>query len=78
MRQWLHYVSDRKRTDMKIYNFANHYLRFVSTKATFYWFALMPNDFYCQMLRDFAQNLADKNRGYLSGRYENHKLSINT
>ncbi|NDJ25342.1 DUF3131 domain-containing protein [Nostoc sp. B(2019)] len=62
---------------MKIHNFANHYLRFVSTKAAFSWFALMPNDPYTKTLRDFAQNLADKNRGYLSGRYENHKLGVN-
>jgi Protein of unknown function (DUF3131) len=50
---------------MKIHNFANHYLQFVSTKAAFSWFALMLNDSYSQTLRDFAQNLADKNRSYL-------------
>ncbi|MEH2042848.1 DUF3131 domain-containing protein [Nostoc sp.] len=52
-------------------------LRFVSTKAAFSWFALMPDEPYTKMLRDFAQNLADKNRGYLSGRYENSKLGVN-
>jgi hypothetical protein len=51
--------------------------RFVSTKAAFSWFALMPNHPYSQTLRNFAQNLADKNRGYLSGRYENQKLGVN-
>ncbi|MGF1935222.1 MAG: DUF3131 domain-containing protein [Nostoc sp. ChiQUE02] len=52
-------------------------LRFVSTKAAFSWFALMPDDPYSKRLRDFAQNLSDKNRGYLSGRYENSKLGVN-
>lgn len=52
-------------------------LRFVSTKAAFSWFALMPDDPYMKRLRDFAQNLSDKNRGYFSGRYENSKLGIN-
>ncbi|MEH1899309.1 MAG: DUF3131 domain-containing protein [Nostoc sp.] len=52
-------------------------LRFVSTKAAFSWFALMPDDPYTKRLRDFAQNLSDKNRGYFSGRYENPKLGIN-
>lgn len=52
-------------------------LRFLSTKAAFSWFALMPDDSYTKTLRDFVQNLADKNRGYLSGRYENHHLGVN-
>ncbi|MEH2329941.1 DUF3131 domain-containing protein [Nostoc sp.] len=52
-------------------------LRFVSTKAAFSWFALMPNDPYTKKLRDFVQNLSDKNRGYLSGRYENSQLGVN-
>lgn len=52
-------------------------LRFVSTKAAFSWFALMPDEPYTKKLRDFAQNLSDKNRGYLSGRYENSKLGVN-
>lgn len=51
--------------------------QFVSTKAAFSWFALMPDQPYTKRLRDFAQNLADKNRGYLSGRYENSKLGVN-
>ncbi|MDF5735908.1 MULTISPECIES: DUF3131 domain-containing protein [unclassified Nostoc] len=52
-------------------------LRFVSTKAAFSWFALMPDEAYTKMLRNFVQNLSDKNRGYLSGRYENSKLGVN-
>ncbi|MEH2196135.1 MAG: DUF3131 domain-containing protein [Nostoc sp.] len=52
-------------------------LRFVSTKAAFSWFALMPDDPYTKRLRDFAQNLSDKNRGYFSGRYENSRLGVN-
>lgn len=52
-------------------------LRFVSTKAAFSWFALMPDDPYTKRLRDFAQNLSDKNRGYFSGRYENSQLGVN-
>ncbi|MEH2312631.1 MAG: DUF3131 domain-containing protein [Nostoc sp.] len=51
--------------------------RFISTKAAFSWFALMPDQPYTKRLRDFAQNLSDKNRGYLSGRYENSKLGVN-
>jgi len=53
-------------------------LRFFSTKAAFSWFALMSGHTYTNLLRDFVQNLADKNRGYLSGRYENAKLGVNT
>lgn len=52
-------------------------LRFLSTKAAFSWFALMPNQPYAKKLRDFVQNLADKNRGYFSGRYENSQLGVN-
>ncbi|MEH2376490.1 DUF3131 domain-containing protein [Nostoc sp.] len=52
-------------------------LRFFSTKAAFSWFALMPDEPYTKMLRDFVQNLSDKNRGYLSGRYENSQLGVN-
>jgi hypothetical protein len=53
-------------------------LRFVSTKAAFSWFALMSDNSYTQTLREFVQNLADTNRGYLSGRYENHQRGVNT
>ena len=51
--------------------------RFLSTKAAFSWFALMPDDPYTKKLRDFVQNLANKNQGYLSGRYENQQLGVN-
>lgn len=52
-------------------------LRFLSTKAAFAWFALIDNHTYTQKLRDYVQNLADKNRGYFSGKYENLQLGIN-
>lgn len=52
-------------------------LRFISTKAAFSWFALMPNDPYTKKLRDFVQNVADPKRGYLSGKYENSQLGAN-
>ncbi|AFZ32077.1 hypothetical protein Glo7428_3608 [Gloeocapsa sp. PCC 7428] len=52
-------------------------LRFLSTKAAFAWFALLPDDPYAKKLRDFVQNLADPNRGYLSGRYEQRQLGVN-
>ncbi|MBW4609407.1 MAG: DUF3131 domain-containing protein [Hassallia sp. WJT32-NPBG1] len=52
-------------------------LRFISTKAGFSWFALMPNEPYTKRLRDSVQNLVNKNQGYLSGRYENPKLGVN-
>ncbi|WP_439566173.1 DUF3131 domain-containing protein, partial [Gloeocapsopsis crepidinum] len=52
-------------------------LRFLSTKAAFAWFALVPNDPYAKKLRNFVQNLADQNRGYLSGRYEQRQLGVN-
>jgi hypothetical protein len=53
-------------------------LRFASTKAAFSWEALMPNDAYAKKLRTSFQNLANPNRGYYSGRYENAKLGINS
>jgi hypothetical protein len=52
-------------------------LRFLSTKAAFAWEALMPNESYATTLREAVQNLADQNRGYLSGRYENSRLGVN-
>ncbi|MFL9457127.1 MULTISPECIES: DUF3131 domain-containing protein [Nostocales] len=52
-------------------------LRFLSTKAAFSWFALMPKDPYTKILRDFVQNLTDKKRGYFSGQYENKTLGVN-
>lgn len=52
-------------------------LRFLSTKASFAWNALRPDDSYTQQLRNAVQNLADSSRGYLSGRYENPDLGNN-
>ncbi|GAB4380491.1 MAG: hypothetical protein Kow00121_36860 [Elainellaceae cyanobacterium] len=51
--------------------------RFLSTKAAFGWGALMPDHAYAKTLRDTVQNLADVNRGYLSGRYEDEQLGVN-
>jgi hypothetical protein len=53
------------------------HLRFLSTKAAFSWYALMPDNPYSKKLRDFAQNLVSKNKGYFAGRYENRQLGIN-
>ena len=52
-------------------------LRFLSTKASFSWNALKPEEFYTNQLRNAVQNLADPARGYLSGRYENPDLGNN-
>jgi hypothetical protein len=56
-------------------------LRFVSTKAAFGWSALMSNkmakDAYPSRLRDTVVNLADGDRGYFSGQYENRNLGTN-
>ncbi|BDA68463.1 hypothetical protein CAL7716_026290 [Calothrix sp. PCC 7716] len=51
--------------------------RFLSTKAAFSWFALMPNNSYTKKLRDSVQNLTDEKRGYFSGLYENRKIGVN-
>ncbi|HBE32065.1 MAG TPA: hypothetical protein DD990_12235, partial [Cyanobacteria bacterium UBA11368] len=53
------------------------HLRLLSTKAAFAWAALMPNEPYAKKLRESVQNLAAPNRGYLAGRYENHRLGVN-
>lgn len=52
-------------------------LRFLSTKAAFALGSLFPDDPYCQRLRQSVQTLADTQRGYLSGRYENPDLGPN-
>ncbi|NEQ32327.1 MAG: DUF3131 domain-containing protein [Leptolyngbya sp. SIO4C5] len=52
-------------------------LRFLSTKAAFALSSLFPDDDYCQILRRSVQSLADVERGYLSGRYENSDLGPN-
>ncbi len=54
------------------------HLRFVSTKAAFAWSVLMQGDAYAKLLRDTVQNLANPNRGYFSGRYEDSSLGENT
>ncbi|WP_208821914.1 DUF3131 domain-containing protein [Tolypothrix sp. PCC 7910] len=53
------------------------HLRFISTKAAFSWYALMPDDPYTKMLRDAVQNLASLKNGYFTGKYENQELGIN-
>lgn len=52
-------------------------LRFLSTKASFAWHALKSDDTYTLQLRNAVQNLADTNRGYFSGQYENSELGPN-
>ncbi len=52
-------------------------LRFLSTKAAFAWNSLFPNNDYGQTLRQAVQNLADEQKGYLSGRYEDPDLGPN-
>jgi hypothetical protein len=51
--------------------------RFLSTKAAFAWQALMPEDAYTNLLQESVYNLAEPNRGYLTGRYENPQLGNN-
>ncbi|MGB3200918.1 MAG: DUF3131 domain-containing protein [Nodosilinea sp.] len=59
-------------------------LRFLSTKAAFAWHALFPESDYAQRLRETVQTLADNQRGYFAGRYEdpalgpNRSLNVNT
>lgn len=52
-------------------------LRTLSTKAAFAWAALMPQNAYAKTLRNAVQDLADPDRGYFSGRYENSRLGKN-
>ncbi len=52
-------------------------LGFLSTKAAFAWAALKPRSPYAQKLRQSVRSLADAQRGYFSGRYENTKYGIN-
>lgn len=52
-------------------------LKFVSTKAAFGWSALMAKDPYASTLRNTVINLADGDRGYFSGQYENPGLGVN-
>ncbi len=46
-------------------------VKFLSTKSAFAIESLLQNDPYAATLRNYVQNLAQENRGYLSGRYEN-------
>jgi hypothetical protein len=46
-------------------------VKFLSTKSAFAWESLLQDDPYANTLRNYVQNLAQKNRGYLSGRYQN-------
>ncbi|EKU97892.1 Protein of unknown function (DUF3131) [Leptolyngbya sp. PCC 7375] len=62
-------------TDVKGKNHPD--LRFLSTKAAFAWSSLLPDNNYGQTLRQAVQNLADEQKGYLSGRYENPGLGPN-
>ncbi|WP_299407570.1 DUF3131 domain-containing protein [Acaryochloris sp. IP29b_bin.148] len=63
-----------------ISNEGNAYPQFrqLSTKAAFGWAALFPEHHYAGTLRRAVQFLADKNKGYLAGRYENQRLGVNT
>ncbi|MGB7445068.1 MAG: DUF3131 domain-containing protein [Coleofasciculaceae cyanobacterium] len=51
--------------------------RFLSTKAAFAWKALMPENSYATTLRTAVEKLAEQNRGYPAGRYENSQLGVN-
>ncbi|MEQ8963203.1 MAG: DUF3131 domain-containing protein [Coleofasciculus sp. C2-GNP5-27] len=53
------------------------HLRFLSTKAAFAWNALRPDHPYTQTLRATVENLAERDRGFLAGRYENFQLGDN-
>jgi Protein of unknown function (DUF3131) len=56
---------------------ADH-LKQLSTKAAFAWEALFPKESYTKLLRNSAQSLMDKNRGFFAGRFENQTPSVNT
>jgi hypothetical protein len=51
-------------------------LKFVSTKAAFGWSVLKTDD-YAIKLRETVISLADKDRGYLSGKFEDSNLGVN-
>ncbi len=52
-------------------------LRCLSTKAAFAWHAICPDHAYGQTLRQFVQSLADPDRGYFAGMYEDPTLGMN-
>ena len=51
-------------------------VKFLSTKSAFAWESLLQDDPYAATLRNYVQNLAQENRGYLSGRYENSQNNL--
>lgn len=53
-------------------------LKQLSTKAAFGWEVLLPNEPYTRLLRNAAQSLMNKNRGFFTGRFENQTPSVNT
>ncbi len=53
-------------------------LKQLSTKAAFAWEALLPNEPYTKLLRNAAQSLMNKDRGFFTGRFENQTPSVNT
>ena len=54
----------------------NASVNFLSTKSAFAWESLLQDDPYATTLRQYAQNLAQENRGYLSGRYQNSQNNL--
>lgn len=54
------------------------HLRCLSTKAAFAWHVAFPDHPYGQRLRQVVQPLADANRGYFAGQYEDPSLGMNT
>ena len=71
------YANERPWQAINVKGQAYPQLKFLSTKAAFSWRALLPNEPYAKKLRDFVQNLAQPNRGYVSGQYENPRLGLN-
>ena len=71
------YADDQPWNAVTVRGQSHPELRFLSTKAAFSWGALKPDDAYARTLRDAVQNLADPQRGYLSGRYEDTRLGSN-
>jgi hypothetical protein len=51
-------------------------VNFLSTKSAFAIASLLEDDPYATTLRQYVQNLAQENRGYLSGRYGNSQNNL--
>ena len=49
---------------------------FLGTKSAFAWESLVPEDPYAKTLRNYVQSLAQEDRGYMSGRYENPQKGV--